>query len=88
MDETKFYPMSEKPSSDESDTSFSTTVIIYNEKYSAVGLGYYDFEIGEWLHFSHNSFLLKCWCYIPVPKTEEDKNWEAIAPRGYLKSLF
>lgn len=88
MEEIKFYPMSQKPTPDESDDSFSKTVIVYGEKNTVVGLGYYDFETEEWLHFNHNSFLLKCWCYLPAPKFEEDISWEAIAPKGYKKSLF
>ncbi|ALM50508.1 hypothetical protein AMR72_17415 [Flavobacterium psychrophilum] len=88
MDEVIFYPMSQRPVPDESDATFSTTVIVYNEKYTAVGLGYFDFEIGEWLHFSHNSFLLKCWCYIPVPKIIGDSSWDTVMPKGYIKSLF
>jgi hypothetical protein len=89
MQDIKFYPMSDKPAPDESDASFSRTVIVYNEKLIAVGLGYYDFEIGQWLHFSHSSFLLKCWCYIPAPDDVIKENkWEVIAPKGYQKPFL
>lgn len=88
MEENMFYPMSQKPLPDESDSSFSKTVIVYSDNDSAIGFGYYDFEIDEWLHSGDNSFLLKCWCYIPVPDTAHNHNWIPVAPKGYLKSLF
>ncbi|MNK10875.1 hypothetical protein D3C87_289070 [compost metagenome] len=83
-----FYPMSELPAKDESDASFSKTVIIYNNKLNFVDLGYFDFEEGQWSHFGENSFLLKCWCYIPTPLVIEDEKWEIIAPKGYQKQFF
>jgi len=88
MENIKFYPMSQKPIPDESDASFSRTVIVFGSKSNETGLGYYDFEMKEWLHLGGNLFLLKCWCYLPVPGFEEKNEWEAIAPRGYLKSFF
>jgi len=81
--------MREKPESEESDTSFSKTVIIYGEKLVEVGLGYYDFEMNEWLHLGENTFLLKCWCYVPDPVDAiKASNWASVAPRGYLKSFL
>lgn len=81
--------MSELPVRDESDASFSKTVIIYNSKFNIVNLGYFDFEEGEWAHFGDNTFLLKCWCYIPTPsEIIRDKEWEIIAPKGYQKRFF
>jgi hypothetical protein len=78
--------MSERPMADESDTSFSKTVIIYGEKPDIVELGFYDFEQGQWSHFGNNSFLLKCWCYIPDPgQVRRKKEWESIIPKGYSK---
>lgn len=89
MQEIKFYPMSEWPIPDESDKSFSQTVIVYGDKLNPIGLGYFDFEMGEWLHFAENNFLLKCWCYLPDPKgVVEDTQWEAIAPKGYQKPFL
>jgi hypothetical protein len=76
--------MSERPVADESDESFSKTVIIYGEGKGYVELGYFDFEQGQWSHFGNNSFLLKCWCYIPEPQVIiENKEWHAVPPRGY-----
>jgi hypothetical protein len=78
--------MNEWPMADESDASFSKTVIIYGEKDGFIELGYFDFEQGQWSHFGNTGFLLKCWCYIPEPgKVKENKEWQAIAPRGYNK---
>lgn len=65
--EVLFFPMTEKPVRDESDPSFSQTVIIYGDQKNVVELGYFDFEEDEWLHFGQNLFMLKCWCYIPNP---------------------
>jgi hypothetical protein len=76
--------MTEWPVADESDASFSKTVIIYGDKPDVVELGFYDFEQGQWSHFGNNSFLLKCWCYIPDPgAVRQNKDWEGIAPKGY-----
>jgi len=83
-----FYPMSEIPARDQSDVSFSKTVIIYNDKLNFVDLGYFDFEEGQWSHFGENSFLLKCWCYIPKPLEIEDEKWEIVIPKGYKKRFF
>ena len=86
MRETKFYPMAERPSFDESDTSFSKTVIVYGEKLNEIGLGYFDFEINEWLLLGENTFLLKCWRYLPNLTIEiRNNDWKVIAPRGYKK---
>lgn len=88
MQEQTFYPMTVLPVPDESDESFSKTVIVYGENFTAVGLGYFDFEMEEWQHSNHNSFLLRCWCYLPKPSIDIDNKWIAIAPGGYKKSLF
>lgn len=89
MEEIKFYPMTEWPVEDESDSSFSKTVIIYGEKSSEIGLGYYDFEMNEWLHLGENIFLLKCWCYIPNPnENTKGRTWKLLAPKGYQKFSF
>jgi hypothetical protein len=80
--------MTEWPIADESDGSFSKTVIIYGERAEVVELGYYDFEQGQWSHFGQNTFLLKCWCYIPDPDIViKDKNWQLFTPKGYIKTL-
>lgn len=63
-----FYPMSQYPEADESDPSFSQTVLVYGDNLNFVELGYYDFEKKLWAHFGEGSFLLKCWCYIPSPE--------------------
>lgn len=78
--------MSELPAPDESDASFSKTVIIYGDGLNFVDLGYFDFEEKQWSHFGKNIFLLKCWCYIPDPG--ENKKWESIVPKGYKKYFF
>jgi hypothetical protein len=84
-----FYPMSEKPSPDESDNSFSKTVIIFGEKLNFIELGFFDFEDQQWSHFGKNSHLLKCWCYIPDPNNMVNcGEWTAIAPKGYTKDFF
>lgn len=84
-----FYPMSELPVPDESDASFSKTVIIYGDEFNFIDLGYFDFEEGQWSHFGKNTFLLKCWCYIPTPsEIIRNENWEVIAPKGYRRYLF
>lgn len=85
----KFYPMHEKPVPDESDNSFSKTVIIYGENMNDLGLGYFDFEMNEWLHLGENTFLLKCWCYVPDPlRAIKEKHWTVVAPKGYQKSFI
>lgn len=43
MENIKFYPMSQRPEPDESDASFSRTIIVYGAKPNETGLGYYDF---------------------------------------------
>jgi hypothetical protein len=84
LDTSKFYPMTEWPTPDESDKSFSKTVIIYGDKPDVVELGFYDFEQGQWSHFGNHSFLLKCWCYIPDPGTiRQSEDWVATEHRGY-----
>ena len=88
MSEIKFYPMSDRPTPEESDTSFSKTVIVYGERVNDVGLGYFDFEMNEWLHFGESTFLLKCWCYVPYPINTKNTNWELTVPRGYQKSFY
>ena len=81
--------MSEKPEPDESDNSFSKTVIIFGDKLNFIDLGYFDFEDQQWSHFGKNSHLLKCWCYIPDPKsTMYSMDWTPIEPKGYKKVLF
>lgn len=86
--EILFFPMSKKPERDESDPSFSKTVIIYGSQ-SFVELGYFDFDADQWTHFGENLFLLKCWCYIPNPTVLIDNTeWEAIALKGYKKAYI
>ena len=83
---TIFNPMSQKPIEDESDTTFSITVLIFNQYLKFVAPGYYDFEEQEWSHFGENSNLLKCWCYIPMPENNGDlDDWETIKPKSYRK---
>ncbi|WP_121667012.1 hypothetical protein [Mesonia aquimarina] len=62
-----FHPMSEPPMPDKNDESFSETVLVYSENTEFIELGYFDFEDECWYHFGSDSFLLKCWCYIPNP---------------------
>jgi hypothetical protein len=86
---TLFHPMTELPIADESDTTFSKTVIIYGERQDFVELGYYDFEEGAWSHFGKNTFLLKCWCYLPEPLGAiKNTQWEALPPKGYKANVF
>lgn len=86
MSETRFYPMTERPTRDESDTSFSKTVIVYGQKLNEAGLGYFDFEINEWLLLGDTTFLLKSWCYLPnLPNEVKDSAWNIIVPKGYKK---
>lgn len=89
MEEIEFYPMTERPALDESDVSFSKTVIIFGEKFNIVTLGYFDFEINEWSQFSDSNFLLMCWCYIPEPSNVYlNTNWSPIAPKAYKKKSY
>ncbi|RWW91829.1 hypothetical protein [Flavobacterium cerinum] len=84
-----FFPMATKPVRDESDPSFSKTVLIYGNERNLVELGYFDFEVDQWSHFGKNLFLLKCWCYIPNPAMYiNTKDWEVITPKGYKKLFF
>lgn len=84
--EIVFYPMSEIPVHDESDTSFSKTVIVYDDKLNFSDMGYYDFERGEWSCFGEVWFLLKCWCYIPhVTDCENISRWETIKSKRIKK---
>ena len=87
-DSVIFYPMSEKPVPDDSDNSFSRTVIIFGDKLNFIDLGYFDFEQQQWSHFGKNIHLLKCWCYIPDPRKTNGIDWEAIEPIGYRKNFF
>jgi hypothetical protein len=89
MENIKFFPMSEYPLADESDNSFSKTVLVYTEGFKSTELGYYDFETCRWSHFGDDSFLLQCWCYIPSPAADvREKNWKVITPKGYKKALY
>jgi len=63
-----FYPMALIPEADEVDASYSKTVLVFGEKRQFVELGFYDFESKQWSHFGEDSFLLKCWCYVPNPE--------------------
>lgn len=84
-----FHPMTEIPLADESDVTFSRTVIIYGEKQHFVELGYYDFEEETWSHFGRNNFSLKCWCYLPEPLGAiRNAEWKAISPKGHKGSIF
>lgn len=88
-DKVKFYPMSELPPAEDSDTSFSRTVLVYGRNRSFVELGYYDFEKEQWVHFGEGSFLLKCWCFIPNPgKLLNDKKWEEVKHKDYKSSFY
>jgi len=80
--------MHQMPVPDASDESFSKTVLVYGEAMNDVGLGYFDFEMREWLHLGENTFLLKCWCYLPNPKTVVKKGWAVIAPKGFQKTFL
>jgi hypothetical protein len=83
-----FYAMTEKPVRDESDRSFSKTVLIYGRQ-NFVELGYFDFEEGQWSHFGENLFLLECWCYLPDPTTFIGNTaLETIKLKGYRKAYF
>lgn len=87
--ENLFYPMTEIPIADESDSTFSKTVIIYGEKQQFVELGYYDFEEKTWSHFGQNIFLLKCWCYIPESlEAIKNNEWKSLPPKGYKTNVF
>ena len=86
---TVFYPMSEKPLPDDSDKSFSKTVIIFGDKLNFIDLGYFDFEEMQWSHFGKNQHLLRCWCYIPDPKEMAHcLEWMPLEPTGYKKDFF
>ena len=81
--------MTEIPLPDDSDTSFSKTVMIYSNALTHVEFGYFDFEEQQWSHFSKTPFLLKCWCYIPSPKEFiKNKDWPTVALKGYKKNYF
>lgn len=84
----EFYPMTMLPEQDESDGSFSRTVIIYGEGRDFIELGYYDFEAGTWIHFGQNIFLLKCWCYIPCADKALTNGWKAFKPKGFKSPYF
>lgn len=84
-----FYPMSELPVPDKDDESFSETVLVYGNKRGFVELGYFDFEDESWYHFGSDSFLLKCWCYVPHPdpKHLNDQEWPLIKHQGYQNDI-
>lgn len=84
---TVFYPMSTIPMPDESDQTFSKTVLIYGDKSDFVELGYYDFEVSQWSHFGSNIFLLKCWCYLPDPGMIANSEWPVIIPMDYSEFI-
>ena len=80
--------MADRPKEDESDTTFSKTVLIYDDLLRFIGLGYFDFEQGDWSLFANNKSMLKCWCYIPQPQGLNDlAGWESVTFRGYNKFL-
>jgi hypothetical protein len=88
MERTTFYPMTERPKEDESDNTFSKTVLIYDDLLRFIGLGYFDFEQGDWSMFTNNKSMLKCWCYVPQPQGLNNlKNWASITFGGYNKFL-
>lgn len=84
-----FYPMSKIPERDDSDKSFSKTVIVFNDKLNLIDFGYFDYEEMQWSHFGKNEFLLRCWCYIPDPKKNDAcRKWDTIKPKGFKEGLF
>ena len=85
-----FHPMSKIPERDTDDHSFSKTVLVYSEDLSFIELGYFDFEDERWYHFGSDSFLLKCWCYIPNPMEclEAHQEWPLAKHKGYQEPLF
>lgn len=80
-----FHSMSELPERDQADHSFSKTVLVYNKHLNITELGYFDFEDECWCHFGMDSFLLKCWCYLPDPTEwiREHPEWPVVKHRGY-----
>ncbi|PZD76809.1 hypothetical protein DNG35_10655 [Mesonia sp. K7] len=81
--------MSKKPERDQNDLSFSRTVLVYSEQFDFIELGYFDFEDDSWYHFGADSFLLKCWCYVPHPdpKHLNDREWPLIKHQGYQNDI-
>lgn len=87
--EVDFYPMSLFPLRDDSDASFSKTVIVFGEKPNIADMGYYDFEDCQWSQFGNDKFLMVCWCYLPFPDFFIRENTlQSIAPNGYKNSIF
>lgn len=82
-----FYPMSELPVPDKDDESFSETVLVYGNKRGFVELGYFDFEDESWYHFGSDSFLLKCWCYVPKPGQHLLTDWSLVKHKDYKDNL-
>lgn len=61
----KFHSMEEFPEKVEGET-FSKDVILYKEgELEFSELGFYDFDIQEWITFSEYSNSFICWCYPP-----------------------
>ena len=88
MERITYYPMTERPKEDKSDNTFSETVLVYNDLLQFIGLGYFDFEQGDWSMFTNNKSILKCWCYIPEPSGPNNfTNWEGITFKGYNKFI-
>lgn len=84
-----FHPMIEPPEQDNSDETFSKTVLVYSEQLDFIELGYFDFEDKQWYHFGNESFLLKCWCYIPNPELViHRKDWIPVKHKGYKNISF
>lgn len=61
----EFFRMHIKPNHEDIDLHFSKTVIIYDEKGEYSDLGYYDFELCQWIIFGDMSFKMSCWRYVP-----------------------
>ena len=84
-----FFPMSKKPQPDDTDADFSRTVLVFGEERRFVELGYYDFQEKQWAHFGEDSFLLKCWCYLPDPEAViNSAGWKVVKHSGYKESFF
>lgn len=83
MKDIDFHPMTIFPHADEANATISKTVLIYGDGRDLIELGYYDFAQNSWSHFGKNTFLLKCWCYVPLPEVGEDSQWTAYTPKGY-----
>lgn len=68
-----------------SEENFSETVLVYDEDLEDCDLGYFDFSADEWNVFGDFSMRLKCWCYLPRPKTEEIENFKIETHTGYVE---